>query len=116
MRGQGFGITFGGGPEGMMLRSMPEMEGSFQRMNIESFPRVRMEQLMREMDMAPMRMRLRENGSYRTLSPSRVRVIGPEGSRYIYRDSTGSRTSAKTKEERAKAAKALKAEKEKEKK
>ena len=85
-------------------------------MNIESFPRMRMEQLMREMDMAPMRMRLRENGSYRTLSPSRVRVIGPEGSRYIYRDSTGSRTSAKTKEERAKAAKALKAEKEKEKK
>jgi hypothetical protein len=116
MRGEGFGIMFGGGPEGMMLRSMPGMGESFPRMNIESFPRMRMEQLMREMDMAPMQMRLRENGSYRTLSPSRVRVIGPEGSRYIYRDSTGSRTSAKTKEERAKAEKALKAEKEKEKK
>jgi len=118
MRGEGFGIMFGGGPEGMMLRSMPGMGESFPRMNIESFPRMRMEQLMREMDMAPMRMRLREDGNYRSLSPSRVRVIGPAGRRYIYRDSTGTWTSAKTKEARAKAEKAaaLKAEKEKEKK
>ena len=29
MRGEGFGIMFGGGPEGMMLRSMPGMGESF---------------------------------------------------------------------------------------
>ena len=87
-------------------------------MNIESFPRMRMEPMMREMDMAPMRMRLREDGIHRSLSPSRVRVIGPEGSRYIYRDSTGtwiSKNEGKRARKPEKAA-ALKAEKEKEKK
>jgi hypothetical protein len=117
MRGDGFGIMFGGGPEGMMLRSMPGMDGSFPRMNIDRMQE-RLRELpmqMREFDMAPMRMRLRENGGYRTLSPSRVRVTSPEGSRYIYRDSAGTWTSARTKEERAKTEKALKAQQEKEK-
>jgi PDZ domain-containing protein len=151
IRGEGFGIMFGGGPEGMMLRSMPGMNGDFQRMNIESFPRMRMEDMprmpmeqmqrmrleemprlresmdvmrermrdlpmrIREMDMAPMTMRLREDG-FGHFPPSRVRVVGPDG-HYIYRDSTGKWSASKSKEERAKADKAakLKAEKEKEK-
>ena len=116
MRGEGFGIIFGGGPEGMTLRSMPGMNGSFPRMDMENFPQMRMEQMPKIPMEELQRMRLRENGSYRILSPSRVRVIGPEGGRYIYHDSTGTWTSAKSKEERAKAEKALKAEKEKEKK
>ncbi len=141
MRGEGFDMMLGG-QGGMMLRSMPGMNGNFNmqilpRMNMESFPRMRMEDMpkipmeemqrmrleemprMREsmermqerMRDLPMQMRLREDG-YNNFSPSRVRVIGPEGSRYIYRDSTGRWSSQKTKEERAKAEKKA-AEKEK---
>jgi hypothetical protein len=111
MRGEGFGIMLGGGPEGMMLRSMPGMNGSFPRMNMENFPRMNMENFRRMSiesfpRMAPMRMRLREDGGYGTFAPSRVRVTSPEGRRFIYRDSTGKWSSPKTKEERAKAEKA----------
>jgi hypothetical protein len=111
MRGEGFGIMFGGGP-GLQRMRHEEMPGLRENMNLMQERLREMPMRMREMDMAPMRMRLRENGGYGNFAPSRVRVIGPEGGRYIYRDSTGNWTSAKTKEERAKAEKAA-AEKEK---
>jgi hypothetical protein len=104
------------------MEDMPRapMEG-LQRMRLEEMPRLRenmdmmrermrdLPMQIRELEMAPMRMRLRENGGRENLTPSRVRVI--------YRDSAGKWTSSKTKEARAKADKAAreKAEKEKEK-
>jgi len=99
----------------MRLDEMPRMR---ENMNLMQERLRDLPMRIREMDMAPIGMRLRENGPYRTLSPSRIRVIGPDGGRYIYRDTTGKWVSAKTKEERAKAEKAaqLKADKDKEKK
>jgi hypothetical protein len=114
---------FGDGMGGMTIRSFPKMnmnEFYGPRMRIESMPRIPMEELdrmklenlpmlrehLRDLpmriheNMEPMRMRLREDGLYKTLEPSRVRVIGPEGSVYIYRDSTGTLRKAKTRAER----------------
>jgi len=110
-----FGMMMNMGGLDGMLRSMP-------RMNMEYLPRMRMEDMprmreqMREMPLrlremeAPMRIRLNEGegGTYRTLTPSRVRIMGPEGSVYIYRDSAGTLKSraaeAKIKAEKEKAA------------
>lgn len=114
---------------GMRMENFPrmKMEG-FPRMRIESMPnmnpddmkrmkegmpmlRERMQELplrLREMEMAPMRMRLRDGGTYKTLAPQ-VHVMGPDGSVYIYRDSAGQKTwtyDSKTKAEKAAAEKA----------
>jgi hypothetical protein len=110
--GNAFGMMMNGDPDGFTLRSLPRMNmedftGPMRRM--EDMPRMRQEDMqkmeemmprlrerlqdlpmrMREFDMAPMRMRLNEGGSWKMLEPSRVRVKGPEGRVYIYRDSTG---------------------------
>ncbi|MGH8100644.1 MAG: hypothetical protein ACREIW_05055, partial [Chthoniobacterales bacterium] len=99
----------------MRMEDMRIPMEDLQRMRLEEMPRLRenldrmqerlrdMPMQMREFDMAPMRIRLREDGNYRTLSPSRIYVRTPEGGRYIYRDSTRKWTSEKTKQERIKA-------------
>lgn len=83
-----FGVMMGAGGLDGMLRSMPPL---------------------REMDMEPMRIRLREGGTYEPFAPSRLHVAGPERSVYIYRDSAGRRTwstDSKTKTGKAAAEKA----------
>ena len=61
--GNSFGFMMnGGGPEELMLRSMP-------RMNIEDLPRMR--EQMRDL---PLRIRLNESGVFRMLAPSRDRI------------------------------------------
>lgn len=110
--GNAFGMMLDGGPGGFTLRSLPRMnmdDFSGPMMRIEDMPRMRQEDMrkmeemlprlrerlqdlpmrMREFDMAPMRMRLNEGGEWKMLEPSRMRVMGPEGRVFIYRDSTG---------------------------
>jgi hypothetical protein len=142
LREGGMGIMLGGwpGPEGMQYFPRMNMEDfQFPRMRMEDMPRMRMEDMpkmrpedmqrmkerlrelpmrLRELDMEPMRLRLNEDGHYRTLAPTRVRVFGPEGRTYIYTDSgriwTSSKSpEARTKAEKAAAEKAEKAKKEK---
>ena len=77
----------------MNPEQMKRMEEGMQRMK-ENMPmlRERMQELplrLREMEMSPMFNRSRDGGMYKTFGPSRVRVMGPEGSVYIYRDSAG---------------------------
>ncbi|HZK78258.1 MAG TPA: hypothetical protein VFC35_05070 [Gemmatimonadaceae bacterium] len=114
--GNAFGFMLNDGPEGFMLRSMPRinmedfrmpmMRDDMQKLRMEDLPRLR-EQLrdlpmrLRELDMAPMRVRLNEGGTYRMLEPSRVRVFGPEGRVFIYRDSAGTLKSKTLKEKAA---------------
>lgn len=87
------GIRFEDMPR-MRYEDMPKMRIEDMRKLEEMMPRLRerMQDLpmrLREMDMAPMRMRLNEGGRWRTLEPSRVRVTSPNGRMWIYRDSTG---------------------------
>ena len=111
-----FGLAFGAGGLDGMFRSMPRMNmEDFREMRMEDMPmlRGRMQDLpmrLREMEMSPMRMRLRDGGTYKTLGPSRVHVMGPEGSVYTYRDSAGRKTwstDAKTRAEKAAVEKAV---------
>ena len=87
--GTSFGMLMNAGPEGFMRRSMP-------RMNFEGMPGMRMEEMQKtRFEDIP---RLREQ--------MRVRVIGPEGSRFFYHDSAGTWTSSKSPAARTKAEKA----------
>ncbi len=130
LRDAGFMMGAFGDMPGMMLRSMPRMnmeQFNFPKMNTEDFPRMRLEEMqkmrpedmqmlkermrdlpmrLRDLDMEPMRLRLQEGGRYRTLAPMRVRVIGPEGGTYIYRDGDRTWTSSKSPEARTRAEKA----------
>ncbi|MGH8102833.1 MAG: PDZ domain-containing protein, partial [Chthoniobacterales bacterium] len=137
--GNAFGMMLNGGPGGITLRSLPRMnmdDFTGPMMRMEYMPRMRQEEMrkmeemmprlreqmrdlpmrMKELDMAPMRMRLDEGGSWKMLEPSRVRVIAPEGRMYIYRDSAGTLKRSKTYTERAKAEKAAEKEKKEDKK
>jgi len=110
-----FGMLGAGGFDGM-LRSMPRMNmEDFRGMRMEEMPRMRMEDFprMRIESMPKMNseemMKMREGGTYKTLAPSRVHVMGPEGSVYIYRDSAGRQSwtyDSKTKAEKAASEKA----------
>jgi hypothetical protein len=107
----------------MRFEDMPKMRMEDMRKMEEMMPRLqqRMQELpmrLREFDMAPMRMRLNEGGNWKMLEPSRVRVMGPEGRVYIYRDSAGTLRRSKTLSEKAKTEKVAveKAKKENEKK
>jgi hypothetical protein len=139
--GNSFGMMLNGGPGGFTMRSLPRMnmeDFTGPMMRIEDMPRMRQEDMrkmeemlprlreqmrdlpmrMKEFDMAPMRMRLNEGGSWKMLEPSRVRVMGPEGRVFIYRDSAGTLKRSKTYTEKSKADKeaAEKAKKDNEKK
>lgn len=126
-RENGFGFTFGGGPDGFMLNSIPRMNMEDFRMpmmRMEDMPRMNPEDMrkweemmprlreqmrdlpmrMREFDMSPMRMRLNEGGNWKMLEPSRVRVTVPEGRVYINRGSAGTLKSSKALTEKEKAA------------
>jgi Trypsin-like serine proteases, typically periplasmic, contain C-terminal PDZ domain len=129
LRGNGFGMMLDGGPGGFTLRSLPRMnmeDFTGPMMRMEDMPRMRQEDMrkmedmmprlrerlqdlpmrLKELDMAPMRMRLNEGGTWKMMEPSRVRVMGPEGRFYIYRDSTGTLKKARTYTEKSKADKA----------
>ena len=104
----------------MNPEQMKRMEEGMMKLR-ENMPmlRERMQELplrLREMEMSPMYNRSRDGGTYRTFGPSRVRVMSPEGSVYIYRDSAGRKTwtsnsSAKEKAAAEKAAEKAKKEK-----
>jgi hypothetical protein len=145
-RESGFGFTIGSGdgfmrsfprmnmesfnmPErfenipGMRFEEMPKMRMEDMRKMEEMMPRLRermqeMPMRLKEFNMAPMTMRLREGGTWTMGEPSRVRVMSPNGGIYIYRDSSGNlrRSKALTEKERAARAKAEKEKKETEKK
>jgi hypothetical protein len=95
----------------MRMQDMPKMRIEDMRKMEEMMPRLRerMQDLpmrLREFDMAPMRMRLNEGGNWKMLEPSRVRVMGPEGRVFIYRDSAGTLRRSKTYTEKTRAEKA----------
>ena len=138
-RESGFGFNIGGGDA--LMRSFPRMnmEGfTMPMMRTEDMPKMRMEDMrkmeemmprlrermqdlpmrLRELDRSPMRIRLNEGGNWKMLEPSRVRVMGPEGRVYIYRDSAGTLKRSKALTEKAKTEKTAveKAKKENEKK
>lgn len=137
-RDEGFGFTFGSGDgftgsfprvnmEGfkmplMRMEDMPKMRMEDMRKMEEMMPllRERMQDLpmrLKEFDMSPMRMRLNEGGTWKMLEPSRVRVMGPEGRVFIYRDSAGTlRRKAYTNKTRVEKAAVEKEKKESEKK
>jgi hypothetical protein len=136
-RENGFGYTIGGGPDGFMLRSLPRMNMDNFGMRLEDMPKMRQEDMrkmeemlprfrermqdlpmrLRELDMAPMRMRLNDGTTWKMLEPSRVRVLSPGGGRvFIYRDSAGALKrktyTEKTKADKEAAEKSEKAKKE----
>jgi hypothetical protein len=94
----------------MRFEDMPKMRIEDMRRMEDMMPRLRerMQELpmhVRELDMAPMRMRLKEDGMWRTLEPSRVRVTSPNGRFYIDRDSAGTLRRSKVLSEKTKAEK-----------
>lgn len=104
--GNAFGMMLDGGPGGYIMQSLPRMNmEDFRPMLQEELPliRERMRELpmrLREME-APMRMRLNEGTMYKMFAPSRVRIMGPEGRVFIYRDSAGTLKSKTLKEKSA---------------
>lgn len=125
-REAGFGFKIGSGDG--FPRSFPRMnmeDFHMPNMRFEDMPKIRPEDMRRmeammprlrermqdlpmrlkELDMAPMRMRHKEGGAWTMLEPSRVRVTSPRGV-YIYRDSAGSLKRLKTLTEKTRAGKA----------
>jgi hypothetical protein len=130
---------------GMRMENFPRMKMEyFPRMNMEMMPKMNPEQMkrmeegmmkmrenmpmirerlqempmrLREMEMAPMYNRLRDGATYKTFGPTRVRIMGPEGTVYVSPDGRKTWTyDSKSKEKIAAEKKAVeKAKKEKEK-